>query len=700
MGQFSSTQVCTTDACVSTASNILSNLAPHWKQLDPCTNFEEMVCYGYRESHEASQAPLYHLGDMNYRVVRRIVEGTYQDAIQLVSSRLGARGSVDELNFNMLKQNYQVCMDTDTIAKKGVTPLVKFTHEITSAWPLSVENLSKKPDAADWDAFAKVSVALGKVGSSLFNFETNHDPFDSSVILPTFARFDLKETDFTNEDKVAAYFLETNQTLSVLYPTFNATAIEEIAKGIVAFEAEIYAGVAGDVAALMDKIKKGADPMTTQYTKVPFSDLATIAPELRLDKVLLGLMPAGYTPKHALMGYLTSWPVVSAAIKKQPVAVMQGFVAIKTAKNFLGGVLPTPLDTPTAEARWKTCIEVLAGTQRVPGPLKYIVDRFFYQHAMSDLGRNNALKMIKNLKAEFKNRLNTYSWMSQESKQQAIKKVDNMIEEVGYQTQDPNVMSPDSLATYYSGLNVTDDFFGNLVSAKRHKFNVESNKCTKPPNRRQWDSSSAWANAFYSPMANGIYIHAGIARADFFHADLPQYAQYAGLGAILGHEITHGFDSGGSRWNDKGEFRQWMDNSTVAAFNEKAQCFVDQYSKFEFPITGGKKAATDARFTLGENMSDAAGLSLAYAAWQAERKSMPDVWDQQLPGLDEFTHEQLFFLMFGNLWCSNYAPSQNEGLMTDNHALNKYRILGSLANSRPFKEAFSCKKKEPECEVW
>lgn len=430
--------------------------------------------------------------------------------------------------------------------------------------------------------------------------------------------------------------------------------------------------------------------------KTPFSELATLAPELRLDKVMGGFVPAGYKGENVFIYLPSLLPPIPEVVKRQPVPVLQAWLA-----HFVIKALISDVDSSKSEGesepteRWKTCVA------KMEQQVAYLVDRFFYQQTYTEQGRAASFKMTARIKAEFKKRLGTYSWMGEEAKKRAIKKVDNMIEQIGYQSENPDVMSPDSLAAWYSTLNVTDDHFGNAVSAKRHAFSGKQSVLIKGGNRAEWDRRTSLTNAGYHPAKNAIFIHAGISRSPYFHADLPQYALYGGLGTILGHEITHGFDASGSKFDEDARYRQWWDNATTAAYQEKSQCFVDQFNKFEAEVPNGEKKHADGEKTLGENQSDAAGLSISYAAWQEERKSMPDVWDQSLPGLEDFTHEQLFFIMWGNLWCSNYTPERKLTLLLkDEHALNEHRILGGTANSRGFKEAFKCQKKEPECELW
>jgi endothelin-converting enzyme len=197
-----------------------------------------------------------------------------------------------------------------------------------------------------------------------------------------------------------------------------------------------------------------------------------------------------------------------------------------------------------------------------------------------------------------------------------------------------------------------------------------------------------------------MIIPAGISQLPLFHYHLPDYALYGGLGSVIGHEITHGFDSNGRLWNEDAEHRTWWDNATVNGFQSRAQCFVDQYSQFEVPIPGGQQGKVSGELTLPENLADSGGLRAAYEAWVADRKNMPEAWDQDLPGLDEFTHEQMFFIFWGNLWCDYSSPARNELVLQDVHAPHSARILGMAANSRAFKEAWNCPVKEPVCELF
>lgn len=210
--------------------------------------------------------------------------------------------------------------------------------------------------------------------------------------------------------------------------------------------------------------------------------------------------------------------------------------------------------------------------------------------------------------------------------------------------------------------------------------------------------SAPTVNAYYSPSGNEIVFPAGIMQLPVFSDVLPEYVSYGAFGAVAGHELTHGFDNNGAHYDENGRYSDWWDNTTVANFDKKTKCFVEQYGKYSIPGLDGKPLNVNGKLTQGENIADAGGLSAAYSAWERRDKVKPN---QLLQGLEEFSKEQMFFVSYANWWCgkTREAALVNQ-VLTDPHSPSDKRILGTLANSRPFKEAFKCKVKEPTCELW
>jgi endothelin-converting enzyme len=205
-------------------------------------------------------------------------------------------------------------------------------------------------------------------------------------------------------------------------------------------------------------------------------------------------------------------------------------------------------------------------------------------------------------------------------------------------------------------------------------------------------------NAYYSPSGNEIVFPAGIMQLPVFGDELPEYVSYGAFGSVAGHELTHGFDNNGAHYDETGKYADWWDNTTLSNFNKKTKCFVDQYQAFTIPGLDGKPLHVNGKLTLGENIADAGGLTASFAAWQKRAKTSPN---KLLPGLEQFSAEQMFFISYSNWWCGKVRPAQAVNYVyTDPHSPADKRIIGTLSNSKAFREAFQCKVKQPSCELW
>ncbi|CAB3388789.1 Hypothetical predicted protein [Cloeon dipterum] len=221
-------------------------------------------------------------------------------------------------------------------------------------------------------------------------------------------------------------------------------------------------------------------------------------------------------------------------------------------------------------------------------------------------------------------------------------------------------------------------------------------------------------NAFYVPKHVSIYLPAGILQAPFTGNGLASL-NYGAIGAIIGHEFTHGFDKTGQKYDKNGKLNNWWSNETKENFNERVQCMIDQYSKFHFPELG-PNVTLDGKKTINENIADNGGMREALIAYDLfklrqvgnEKKGTEDLHDLQpdLPGLTNYTHKQLFFLGYANMWCQNPSPSILKLLLKwDVHSPGRVRVLGTLSNTKEFAEAWNCpagSKMNPadKCVVW
>lgn len=260
-------------------------------------------------------------------------------------------------------------------------------------------------------------------------------------------------------------------------------------------------------------------------------------------------------------------------------------------------------------------------------------------------------------------------------------------------------MNPDVLHDFYKHVKIsTSTYFDNAVSMNQFDVEREWSALRKPVDRDQWDMTVPTVNAYYNPPGNEIVFPAGIMQFPVFDVEVPQYLSYGAFGSVSGHELSHAFDSTGRHYDQNGNYTDWWTKSTVEGFKKRAECFVDQYSNFTVEGADGKPLHVNGRLTLGENIADAGGVAAAFKAWKKRAAETPN---QHLPGLEFFTQEQLFFVSYSNWWC---GKSRKEAAINriylDPHAPKWARVLGTMANSRDFKESFQCKEKEPVCELW
>jgi endothelin-converting enzyme len=266
-------------------------------------------------------------------------------------------------------------------------------------------------------------------------------------------------------------------------------------------------------------------------------------------------------------------------------------------------------------------------------------------------------------------------------------------------SQSPDIMDPPSLQHYYESVNITPStFFQNTLSMSRLVVSLQWSSLGKPVDRNEWGMTVPTVNAYYNPPGNEIVFPAGIMQFPVFDVNVPQYLSYGAFGSVSGHELSHAFDSTGRHYDQNGNYTDWWTNSTVEGFKERAQCFVDQYAKYTVPGPDNKPLHVNGKLTLGENIADAGGVSAAFAAWQKRRAETPN---QDLPGLEYFTQDQLFFVSYANWWCGkSRKETAINRIYTDPHAPKWARILGTMANSKDFKDSFKCKNREPVCELW
>ena len=283
------------------------------------------------------------------------------------------------------------------------------------------------------------------------------------------------------------------------------------------------------------------------------------------------------------------------------------------------------------------------------------------------------LTLVQNLKAVLRDRLLTLDWIGEDTRQAALIKLDKMRIKVGY---------PDHFRDYSKLQISSPSYVVNVLAANEFDFNRDFAKLGKPVDRTEWHMTPPMVNAYYSPNGNEIVFPAGILQPPFFDANADDASNYGGIGAVIGHEMTHGFDDSGRQFDGNGNLKDWWTASDKKNFQGRADLVAAQFDRF---VAVGD-VHVNGHLTLGEDIADLGGLKIAYLALE---KSLAGKPRPKLIG--GFTPEQRFFLSYAQIWRQNERPEALRlGLQTDPHAPNKFRVLGPLANLPEFAAAFPC----------
>lgn len=698
----SKASVCMTPACVHAASEILYNLSPKYKDIDPCDNFEELVCGGWDERHDLrpDQGDAFTgtiMSENSQMLLRHILEAPYPEDSKHSSFSpamlVTSLSSIDQQNFNKLRDAYNACMDEETIKKAGIAPLKEILKQVADMFPVE-----QGTSQDEHKGLSDTILFLAKLGvTSFVSFGVGADDKDPDTVVVVASppwSIGLPAKDYYSDDYVVKKYQDTlSQIIDRIHPGDAA----KYARSVVELEKKLAAS-SPDAEDMND--------VTKYYNPMSLKEADALTPQIHLTSIISSLSPADVKTERLIVSSPNYMTNLTTIISETPKDVLQTYFIWKAIQAFASEIEADELkaygrfrnelqgkDPESTPERWRVCVS------HVDDGLGWILSRFFVEKAFSEKAKVFGDQIVSDIKDMFIEKLKVTTWMDKSVIKLAIEKVHKIVQKIGYPTKSPNIMDPSSLQSYYQSISVTPStFFQNSLSMSKFDVAREWSGLGKPVDRDEWGMTVPTVNAYYNPPGNEIVFPAGIMQFPVFDVDVPQYLSYGAFGSVSGHELSHAFDSTGRHYDQNGNYTDWWTNSTVEGFKERANCFVDQYANFSVPGPDDKPLHVNGRLTLGENIADAGGVTAAFAAWKKRRAETPN---KDLPGLNHFTQEQLFFVSYGNWWCGkSRKETAINRIYTDPHAPKWARILGTMANSRDFKESFNCPTKEPVCEIW
>ena len=352
---------------------------------------------------------------------------------------------------------------------------------------------------------------------------------------------------------------------------------------------------------------------------------------------------------------------------------------VKENFNFNGTIIR---GTKMLQARWKSIY------QSVDQELGEALGQLFVEKAFGPAAKKRATEMVVNLKAALRDRLTTLEWISEKTRQQALKKIDAMAIKIGY---------PDRWRDYSTLAIDGTSFVENAIQADEFEFQRNLNKIGKPLDRTEWGMTPTTVNAYYNPNYNEIVFPAGILQPPFFDMDGDDATMYGAIGSIIGHEITHGFDDRGSQFDAAGNLDDWWTADDRKNYNSRSELIVEQYDNYIAVDTNH----INGKLTLGENIADLGGVKISYLAYMKSLKG-----EEHPAPIDGYTAEQRFFLAYAQAWKRLSHPETIKlMILNDGHSPAKFRVLGPLTNIEEFGKAFKCTigtmvNKTKKAEIW
>ncbi|XP_011058951.1 PREDICTED: endothelin-converting enzyme 1-like isoform X2 [Acromyrmex echinatior] len=663
------------------------------KSVDPCQDFYQYACGNWAKRNPI---PKDKAGYDTFEMVRESLDSVLRELLEDPISHDADEIDRDDATIKA-KHLFQSCMNYEILEQRMERPLIRLLDQL-GGWPILKSNWD--PDKFDW---LRLTAQL-----RLYNNE---------VLISEWVGPDIK-----NSDKYVIQFDQTSlglPTKDYFLQSSNAIylkAYKDYLMGIVILLGASSDNATIDVEELIEfetqlaSITSSPDERRNSselYQRMSVGKLRALVPQidwcLYLSIVLARPIHFFEPVVVFALQYIQDLVVLLSKTQPRTVANYLLWRFVRHRVNNLDDRFQQVkqkfyyilFGREQAPSRWKNCVT------QVNSNMDMAVGSMFVKKYFDKNSKNDTLSMTREIQRSFRELLDKTSWIDDETKCLATEKVNSMSLRIGY----PDfILQPRLLNERYKDVVIRPDkYFENTLNILQHLTRVEQAHLGNTVNKTLWNTNTAPAvvNAYYSRNKNQIMFPAGILQPPFYHRFFPRSLNYGGIGVVIGHEITHGFDDKGRLFDKDGNLYRWWKDEAVDGFHRRAQCLIDQYANYTVTEVGMQ---IDGVNTQGENIADNGGIKQAFRAYERWLSSNEEE-DETLPGMT-MTGKQLFFLNFAQVWCGSMRPEATRNkLKTSLHSPGRFRVIGTLSNSKDFAQVFNCPLGSPmnpvsKCSVW
>ncbi|OCT78493.1 endothelin-converting enzyme-like 1 [Xenopus laevis] len=660
---------------------ITSNIDP---TISPCTDFYSFACGGWLRRHGIPEDKLIYgtiaaIGEQNEEKLEHLL---------LQPVRRKHKGSAER----KVKEFFKSCINMRDIDRLGARPMLQVIEDC-GGWDLPEdpktqwdfdELLYKTQGVYSTAVFFSMTVSLDDKNSSRYIIRIDQD----GLTLP-------ERTLYLGQDEESIKILEAYKVfMQTILSLLGVENVEKKAEEILHLEQHLSNITISE----FDDMRRD---ISTMYNKVTLAQLQQITPHLSWKNLLDRIFHANFPEDEEVVVLATDYMhKVSEMIRATPASVLHNYMLWRIVV-----VLSEHLSTPFRDAIHELSKE-MEGSEKQAELTKVCLTQankhfgmalgaIFVEEYFSSSSKAKVQQLVENIKHILDHRLEELDWMDTETKQAAREKLKHMMVMIGY----PDILlQPESVDKEYEFEVNEKTYFKNILNSIRYSIKMAIKKIRQEVDKSTWLLPPQALNAYYLPNKNQMVFPAGILQPTLYDPDFPQSLNFGGIGTIIGHELTHGYDDWGGQYDANGNPIQWWTEDSYSKFLKKAECIVDLYENFTV-----YNQRVNGRTTLGENIADLGGLKLAYHAYQKwVRDNGPE---RPLPRL-KYTHNQLFFIAFAQNWCiKRRSQSIYLQVLTDKHAPEHYRVMGSVSQFEEFGRVFHCPRNSPmnpvhKCSVW